>query len=817
MHAVVFRSRVQLRNRGPAWFGLAVLLGIVAGTCMAFGQAAHRTQVTFGEFVREQRGADVVLAGGSGFGFIGSVDLDQVDRLPGVAESARAFVGIPFSGTTDDGRRIGVSDIFPIASADGRLGTDVERWKITRGRAADPARTDEATASSELAHRMHLHVGSTMRLRFYDSAHFVTVAAHFLQQWPVQLRARAAGATAPDPADGPVVTVRIVGVEASPLEFPPLLTDLAPVLHLTPAFAHRYDARIVGSPLSYVRLRDPNDLRSFQLAVERLAKGQPVSFVMTLANQRAKVDRSLRAEAFVLAVVTGLLALTGGVTVAQALGRQGQSEARDDELLRALGMQRVQRRGVACVRAFMIGLVAVGVALAVAWLASPLMLLSLARMATLRDGFRLDASTAVIGATAVLLFALVFGGVFVGDGRARPQLGRHRARVHTWDRLGSAAERRGVPASMALGMRFAMRRRERSAPVVMTMLGAALGVATVMLATTFTATLHRNLDEPARYGWNWDLKLGAPGLPDLASELVPPLRADARVADLSVGTVTQVDIGSTRLDVFALDPLRGSALPTLTDGHRPRGPTEMVLGASSMRTLHVKSGATVRARIGGRDAAFRIVGRAIFPEFGDSGQLGTGAWTTVAGLRRIAPDSAPRNTYLVGLRPSARASAPDIVRAVAPLPVREAARPEDLVNLSRGDGLLVALAALLAALVLAVLLHSLLTAARRDRAELAVLRALGRTRGQTRATVVWQSLTLAVSALVAGIPLGLVAARAVWSVYADHLGIANDVYVPLGDVGLVVGGTLLVALLAAFVPAWLSARGDVGAALVANE
>jgi hypothetical protein len=787
---------------------------------MAFGQAARHTQVTFGEFVREQHAADVVLAGGSGFGFIGSVDLDQVDRLPDVAESARAYVGIPFSGTTDDGRRVGVSDIFPIASADRRLGTTVERWKMTSGRAADPQRIDEATASSELAQRMHLHVGNTLRLRFYDSAHFISVAAHFLQQWPRQLRARATATPAPDPADGPLVTVHIVGVEASPLEFPPLLTDLAPVLHLTPAFADRYDTRIVGSPLSYVRLRQANDLRSFQLEVERLAKGQPVSFVMTLANQRAKVDRSLRAEALVLAVVTGLLALAGGVAAAQALGRQAHSESGDDDLLRALGMQRSQLRGVAGVRTLVIGLVAVVVALPVAWLASPLMLLSLARMATLRDGFRLDASTALIGASVVVLFVLLFGGLlFGGPAIRRSGHGQHRRRGRGWNRLGEAAERRGLPTSIALGTRFAMRRREGSAPALMTMLGAALGVATITLAATFTAVLHRDLNEPDRYGWNWDLKLGAPGLPDLASELVPPLRDDARVADLSVGTVTQVDIGSTRLDVFALDPVRGSAVPTLTDGHAPRGPTEMVLGASSMRTLHTRPGATVHARIGGRQASFRIVGRAIFPEFGDSGQLGTGAWTTVAGLRRIAPDSAPLNTYLVGLRPAARTPAIDdaIIRAVAPLPVREAARPEDLVNLSRGDGLLAALATLLAALVLAVLVHALLTSVRRDRPDHSVLRALGRTRGQTRTTVVWQSLTLAVTALIVGVPLGLLAARALWSAYAGHLGIAGDVYVPVPVIALVAVGTLAVALAASIVPAWLSARGDVGSTLRPRE
>ncbi len=354
---------------------------------------------------------------------------------------------------------------------------------------------------------------------------------------------------------------------------------------------------------------------------------------------------------------------------------------------------------------------------------------------------------------------------------------------------------------------------------MMTMLGVGLGVATITLAATFTAVLHRDLNEPGRYGWNWDLKLGAPGLPDLASELVPPLRDDPRIADLSVGTVTQVDIGNTRLDVFAIDPVRGSAVPSLTEGHAPRGPTEMVLGASSMRALHVGPGALVHARIGGRQAAFRIVGRAVFPEFGDSGQLGTGAWTTVAGLRRIAPDAAPRNTYLVGLRPAARSSSTDdaIIRAVAPLPVREAARPEDLVNLSHGDGLLAALAALLAALVLAVLVHALLTSVRQDRADHSVLRALGRTRGQTRSTIVWQSLTLAFTAVGGGILLGLLAARALWSVYANHLGIANDSYVPVPIIALVGVGAIVAALVAAIVPAWLSTRGDVGSALRPRE
>jgi len=139
------------------------------------------------------------------------------------------------------------------------------------------------------------------------------------------------------------------------------------------------------------------------------------------------------------------------------------------------------------------------------------------------------------------------------------------------------------------------------------------------------------------------------------------------------------------------------------------------------------------------------------------------------------------------------------------------------VNLSRGEGLLIALGALLALLVLAVLLHALLTSVRRDRSEHAILRALGRTRGQTRWTVVWQSLTLGVTALVIGIPIGLAATNWVWSAYARHLGISTEIFVPIAVLGLVVAGTLVVALVAATLPALLSARGIVAEQLRARD
>ena len=64
-------------------------------------------------------------------------------------------------------------------------------------------------------------------------------------------------------ADGPDVTFRIVGVEASPAEFPPVGPDLAPPMRLTPAFSERYGDELVVSPLLYVGLRAPDQLDAF--------------------------------------------------------------------------------------------------------------------------------------------------------------------------------------------------------------------------------------------------------------------------------------------------------------------------------------------------------------------------------------------------------------------------------------------------------------------------------------------------------------------------------------------------------------------------
>src|SRR5262249_31188828 len=329
--------------------------------------------------------------------------------------------------------------------------------------------------------------------------------------------------------------------------------------------------------------------------------------------------------------------------------------AREVPLLRALGMRDRDLTVVVLGRALAIALVAVLIAVLVAVFGSQLALLGLARDAELHPGPHVDWPVLILGSAALLALALgvSYAAGKVAQRETRRQVGgvdRTPEAVHGPRIAGAGSVE--LPVVTALGVRFALQRGRapRAAPAWTAILGAALTVAMLASAFTFVGNLRRELGEAERYGWNWDIKLGSPALPDLSNVFTPVLRRDPTVAAMSVGTVTQIDVGAAHLDVLGVDNVVGSALPTFVHGRPPRNASEMVLGARSMRDLHTHIGATLDARIGTRRAQYRIVGQAVFPEFGDSGQLGTGAFTTYAGLTRLLPD-APRNSYFVRLHP----------------------------------------------------------------------------------------------------------------------------------------------------------------------
>src|SRR5439155_19114712 len=106
----------------------------------------------------------------------------------------------------------------------------------------------------------------------------------------------------------------------------------------------------------------------------------------------------------------------------------------------------------------------------------------------------------------------------------------------------------------------------------------------------------------------------------------------------------------------------------------------------------------------------------------------------------------------------------------------------------------------------AALAHVLVSAVRRRRRDLAILKTIGFARGQVQATVAWQATVFVAVALVLGIPLGIAAGRWWWALFAARMGIVPDPVVPLTVIGALVPAGLLIANLVAVIPARIAAR-----------
>ena len=106
--------------------------------------------------------------------------------------------------------------------------------------------------------------------------------------------------------------------------------------------------------------------------------------------------------------------------------------------------------------------------------------------------------------------------------------------------------------------------------------------------------------------------------------------------------------------------------------------------------------------------------------------------------------------------------------------------PFDTANLADVSSLPLVLGAVLGLLGIGATLHALFSAVRRRSHELAIARSLGFVRRQVRGAVLTHALTVGAVALVLGLPLGIAAGRAAWSITTDQLAVAGkSVKIPI--------------------------------------
>jgi predicted lysophospholipase L1 biosynthesis ABC-type transport system permease subunit len=87
-----------------------------------------------------------------------------------------------------------------------------------------------------------------------------------------------------------------------------------------------------------------------------------------------------------------------------------------------------------------------------------------------------------------------------------------------------------------------------------------------------------------------------------------------------------------------------------------------------------------------------------------------------------------------------------------------------------------------------------------------MLKTLGFTRRQVSGAIAWQASTIAVVAVVVGVPIGVAAGRWAWTLLAGSVGFLSEPAVAWLAVALALPILVIGANLVAAVPAWLAAR-----------
>ena len=387
---------------------------------------------------------------------------------------------------------------------------------------------------------------------------------------------------------------------------------------------------------------------------------------------------------------------------------------------------------------------------------------------------------------------------------------------HTPVRLAGTA---ALPPSMASGLRMALDpgRGPTAVPVRSACFGAVLGVIGIVAVLVFGASLDHLTHTPRLSGFTFDFTVPDNNFSAFASTCD---RADfgihkiRGVADVAAVCDSDIQLDGRPITAFGVTPIRGEIAPDIVEGRAPRAHDEVALGSTTLGEIHKHIGDTVR---GPKPEArsYRIVGTVVLPTLAYPQPLADGALFTSAGLHEVFDKNSRGSRNIIG-RFTRGANRAVVLTEVAARQARTSANgpavPIEVEHVRDVAWIPRTLAVLLAALALVGVGHALMTATRRRRRELAMLKTLGFVRSQVRATVAWQATILAAIGLVIGMPLGVILGRFAWHLVADGLGVSTVYAISLGALILVPAALLAVNVLA-FIPARRAARIQPGPAL----
>jgi ABC-type lipoprotein release transport system permease subunit len=355
-------------------------------------------------------------------------------------------------------------------------------------------------------------------------------------------------------------------------------------------------------------------------------------------------------------------------------------------------------------------------------------------------------------------------------------------------------------------------------------LGAVLAVVIVTSTLTFGASLRTLVSRPTLYGWNFTYEMnGGGGLGDIPMKRAETLlKQDPYVQSWAGVYFGNLTIDGQKTSVMGATPDAEIGSPLLS-GHAFDATNQVVLGAATLSQLHKKVGDSVRVSAGTSTHRLTIVGTATLPTIGVGGlnhlEMGSGAvlsYTLIPAAERNLYEGSPGpNAFLVGVKPgvSRVAALASLNAMLTKLGGRSnggqvvgVQRPAQIINYRSLGSTPTVLGGALALGAVAALGLTLIASVRRRRRDLALLKILGFTRRQLAAAIAWQSSVAVGIGTVVGVPLGIVAGRQLWDLFAREINAVPQPTVPVLSIVLIVVAALVLANVVAALPGRIAAR-----------
>jgi len=797
-------ARARSGFRRSLWSSVAIVLmiGVASAAVLASAAGARRTDTAYQRFREYTNGFDS-MAIGCADGMPWPAIAPAAAELPQVRDSIDVYYLMGYPSTTDgqtlfndepnlEGGVVGITAPSDV----GKVG-----MKVLEGRLPDPESADEVAVSYSSTMDPKLQVGDTIDIRLLKTDADLEVAMSNTDLPPGLF-------TRPIP-------VKVVGFMLMSGPGNEVRGDSHDIL-ATPAFGQKYGASGLDCGGQFYWLnRGQADAPAFLASFQEASPG---TVILAGTDEATYVDRNTRLTTTTMWLFAALVAVAGLIIFGQALARQTALQATENPILRALGMTPAQLFGVSIVKAFLTGLAAAAVAVALTVAVSGYLLTGIARLVEPEPGTFVDLTVLIGGfvfvVAAVMLISVIpawrasrvrgdaLGTSVVEEGR-RPSA------------IASVAVRAGAPAPMTTGMKLALEpgRGRTAVPVRSAIIGLVLALVALVASMTFASSLQHLLDTPRLRGINFETATGNPYAPTMKDVVAPMLAGDPALENIAAGNFANGVLlkgpnerGIT-VNVWGLEPLEGTQHPTITDGIWPTAEGEIALGAKTMRDVGAKIGDEVTVTAEGNEVDLRVVGQAVYPDFGFGPGLGEGAGITFSQLLGLFP-KADQNLYLMDVKDGADLE--ELKARTTPTlkkfgmqelqVVQNEGTGDSLTQTERSKSVPTLLAGVVALMAVAMLTHTLLSSIRRRRRDLAILKTLGFTRGQVSWAVAWQASTLAIVASLIGVPLGAAIGRWAWNVFAENLGVVPEPVVPVSAALLLIPATLIIANLIAVLP-----------------